>query len=73
MTKVKFGDVKGFKLVYNFLVKYDGIAKEHSWNAINAPDTCMSVSKLHNGTEQNRTAQHIIFLKEMNMNQTLVI
>ena len=47
--KLTFGDAKGFRLFFNFLVKCDGVAKEHNWNAINTPDViCMLVSKLPN-------------------------
>lgn len=46
--KLKFGDAKGFRLFYSFLVKCDGLVREHSWNAINTPDIFMLVSKLHN-------------------------
>ena len=47
--KLTFGDAKGFRLFFNFLVKCDRVAKEHNWNAINTPDVIwMLVSKLPN-------------------------
>ena len=60
--KLKFGDAKGFRKFYNFLVKCEGVAKEQLWNAINATDIpCMLVSKLPNGLidRWNRTAYNI--------------
>ena len=60
--KLKFGDAKGFREFYNFLVKCDRAAKEQNWNAINTPDViCMLVSKLPNGLidRWNRTAYNI--------------
>ena len=60
--KLKFGDAKGFRKFYNFLVKCEGEAKEQLWNAINTPDIlCMLVSKLPNGLidRSNRTAYNI--------------
>ena len=60
--KLKFGDVKGFRKFYNFLVKCEGVAKEQLWNAINTPDIlCMLVSKLPNGVigRLNRTVYNI--------------
>ena len=54
--KLKFGDAKGFREFYNFLVKCDGVAKEQNWNAINIPDViCMLVSKLPSGLIDRRT------------------
>ena len=47
--KLTFGDAKRVRLFLNFLVKCDGVAKEHNWNAINTPEViCMLVSKLLN-------------------------
>ena len=44
--KLKFGDAKGFRKFYNFLVKCEGVAKGQLWNAINTPDIiCMLASK----------------------------
>ena len=60
--KLRFGDAKGFREFYNFLVKCDGVAKEQNWNAINTPDViCMLVLKLPNGLidRWNRTAYNI--------------
>ena len=60
--KLKFGDAKGFRKFYNFLVKCEGVAKEQLWNAITIPDIlCMLVSKLPNGLidRWNRTAYNI--------------
>ena len=60
--KLKFGDAKGFRKFYNFLVKCEGVSKEQLWNAINTPDIlCMLVSKLPNGLIDmwNRTAYNI--------------
>ena len=60
--KLKFGDTKGFRRFYNFLVKCEGVAKEQLWNAVNTPDIlCMLVSKLPNGLidRWNRTAYNI--------------
>ena len=62
LPKLKFGDAKGFRKFYNFLVKCEGVAKEQLWNAINTPDIlCMLVSKLHNGLidRWNRIAYNI--------------
>ena len=59
--KLTFGDAKGFRLFFNFLVKCDGVAKEHNWNA-NTPDViCMLVSKLSNALidRWNRIAYNI--------------
>ena len=59
---MKFGDAKGFRKFYNFLVKCEGVAKEQLWNAINNPDIlCMLVSKLPNGLidRWNRTDYNI--------------
>ena len=48
--KLKFGDAKGFRQFYNFLVKCEGVARDQGWNIINTPDIlCMLVSKLPNG------------------------
>ena len=60
--KLKFGDAKGFREFYNFIVKCDGVAKEQNWNAINTPDViCMLVSKLPNSLidRWNRNAYHL--------------
>ena len=60
--KLKFGDAKGFRKFYNFLVKCEGVAKGQLWNAINTPDIiCMLASKLPNGLidRWNRTAYNI--------------
>ena len=60
--KLKFGDVKGFRLFFNFLGKHDGVAKEQNWNAINTPGViCMLVSKLLNALidRWNRIAYNI--------------
>ena len=59
---MKFGDAKGFRKFYNFLVKCEGVAKGQLWNAINTPDIiCMLASKLPNGLidRWNRTAYNI--------------
>ena len=48
-------------MFFNFLVKCDGVAKEHNWNA-NTPDViCMLVSKLSNALidRWNRIAYNI--------------
>ena len=58
----KFADGKEFRVFYNFLVKCDGVTREHCLNAINTPDIlCMLVSKLPNGLidRWNRTAFNI--------------
>ena len=60
--KLKFGDGKEFRVFCNFLVKCDGVARQHCWNAINTPDIlCMLLSKLPNGIidRWNRTAYSI--------------
>ena len=60
--KLTFGDAKGFRLFFNFLVKCDGVAREQNWNAINTPDViCMLVSKLPNALidRWNRIAYNI--------------
>ena len=44
-SKLTFGHATGFGLFFNFLVKCDGVAKEHNWNAINTPDVTVSTPK----------------------------
>ena len=72
--KLKFGNGKGFRMLYNFLVKCDEVAKEHCWNAVNTPDIlCMLVSKLPNGLigRWNRTAYDICKSHEWEPNRVI--
>ena len=38
-TKLKFGNAKDFRHLYNFLEKYEGVARGNCWNAINTLDS----------------------------------
>ena len=60
--KLKFGDAKGFRKFYNFLLKCEGLAKDQLWNVINSPDILyMLVSKLPSGLidRWNRTTHNV--------------
>lgn len=70
-SKLKFGDTKNSWLFCKFLVKYDKVERKHMWNAINL--IWMLVPSCPMPWLTNGTEQQIIFMKEMNEDQALVI
>ena len=62
LSPLKFGDAKGFRKFYNFLLKCESVSESQEWNTLDTLEMlCMLISKLPGGLmdRQNRTVQAI--------------
>ena len=50
LSPLKFGDAKGFRKFYNFLLKCESVSESQEWNRLDTLEMlCMLISKLPGG------------------------